>query len=113
MKGDAVAIECLATLGRAITARRLGTTSVTLRVRGFDPVTWVVEVIPGGIAIDHNLGFQTAVLLISVDIFQLVKLPQLCKHLWSPLIQVIEAFGLQRVLILRVARAATDLQILR
>ena len=37
-----------------ITARRLGTTSVTLRARGFDPVTWVVEVIPGGIAIDQQ-----------------------------------------------------------
>jgi uncharacterized protein YjdB len=37
-----------------ITARRLGTTSVTLRARGFDPVTWVVEVIPGGIALDHQ-----------------------------------------------------------
>ena len=37
-----------------ITGRRLGTTSVTLRARGFDPVTWVVEVIPGGIAIDHQ-----------------------------------------------------------
>ncbi|MEP7325752.1 MAG: LpqB family beta-propeller domain-containing protein, partial [Gemmatimonadota bacterium] len=37
-----------------ITAHRLGTTSVTLRARGFDPVTWVVEVIPGGIAIDHQ-----------------------------------------------------------
>ena len=37
-----------------ITARRLGTTSVTLRARGFDPITWVVEVIPGGIALDHQ-----------------------------------------------------------
>lgn len=37
-----------------ITARRRGTTSVTLRARGFDPVTWVVEVVPGGIALDHQ-----------------------------------------------------------
>lgn len=37
-----------------ITARALGTTSVTLRVRGFDPITWVVEVIPGGVALDRT-----------------------------------------------------------
>lgn len=37
-----------------ISARALGTTSITLRARGFDPITWVVEVIPGGIAIDHQ-----------------------------------------------------------
>lgn len=38
-----------------ITARALGTTSVTLRARGFDPITWVIEVIPGGIALERNV----------------------------------------------------------
>ena len=37
-----------------ISARRTGTTTITLRARGFDPVSWVVEVVPGGIAIDRN-----------------------------------------------------------
>ena len=37
-----------------ITARGLGTTTVTLRARGFDPISWVVEVIPGGIALDRT-----------------------------------------------------------
>lgn len=37
-----------------ITARGLGTTTVTLRARGFDPISWVIEVIPGGIALDQN-----------------------------------------------------------
>jgi uncharacterized protein YjdB len=35
-----------------LTARKVGTTSVTLRAHGFDPITWVIEVVPGGIAID-------------------------------------------------------------
>lgn len=38
-----------------ITGVGAGTTSVTLRARGFDPISWVVEVVPGGIAIDHDL----------------------------------------------------------
>lgn len=55
-----------------ITARALGTTSVTLRARGFDPITWVIEVIPGGIAIDrHQLtvtpGSRTALKANLVD----------------------------------------------
>jgi uncharacterized protein YjdB len=37
-----------------ITARGLGTTTITLRARGFDPVSWVIEVIPGGIALDRT-----------------------------------------------------------
>jgi hypothetical protein len=36
-----------------ITARGVGTTTITLRARGFDPVSWVVEVVPGGIAFDR------------------------------------------------------------
>jgi uncharacterized protein YjdB len=36
-----------------ITGRGVGTTTVTLRARGFDPVSWVIEVVPGGIAIDR------------------------------------------------------------
>jgi uncharacterized protein YjdB len=36
-----------------ITARGLGTTSITLRARGFDPISWVIEVIPGGIALER------------------------------------------------------------
>ena len=36
-----------------ITARGVGTTTITLRARGFDPVSWVVEVVPGGIALDR------------------------------------------------------------
>lgn len=37
-----------------ISARSVGTTSVTLRARGFDPVSWVIEVVPGGIALDRT-----------------------------------------------------------
>lgn len=36
-----------------ISARGVGTTTITLRARGFDPVAWVVEVVPGGIALDR------------------------------------------------------------
>jgi hypothetical protein len=39
-----------------IVARSTGTTTITLRARGFDPVSWVVEVVPGGIAIDPARG---------------------------------------------------------
>ena len=47
-----------------ISARGVGTTTVTLRARGFDPVVWVVEVVPGGIAPDRariplTLGART------------------------------------------------------
>ncbi|MEO8294821.1 MAG: LpqB family beta-propeller domain-containing protein [Gemmatimonadota bacterium] len=37
-----------------IAAKALGTTTITLRARGFDPITWVIEVIPGGIALDRT-----------------------------------------------------------
>lgn len=55
-----------------ITARGVGTTSVTLRARGFDPVTWVVEVVPGGIALDPSrlplaLGSRTLIKANLVD----------------------------------------------
>ena len=36
-----------------LSARGVGTTTITLRARGFDPVSWVVEVVPGGIALDR------------------------------------------------------------
>ncbi len=55
-----------------ITALGLGTTTVTLRARGFDPVSWVVEVVPGGIALDQTrfsmeLGARTQVKANLVD----------------------------------------------
>jgi dipeptidyl aminopeptidase/acylaminoacyl peptidase len=37
-----------------ITGRGVGTTTITLRARGFDPVSWVIEVVPGGIALDRS-----------------------------------------------------------
>lgn len=36
-----------------LTARRLGTTSLTVRLAGFDPVVWVVNVVEGEIALDR------------------------------------------------------------
>jgi uncharacterized protein YjdB len=55
-----------------ISARGLGTTSVTLRARGFDPISWVIEVVPGGIALDRPrlpmaLGARTGLKASLVD----------------------------------------------
>ena len=55
-----------------ISARGVGTTTVTLRARGFDPVAWVVEVVPGGIALDRariplTLGARTRLMANLVD----------------------------------------------
>lgn len=36
-----------------VSALGVGTTTITLRARGFAPVSWVVEVVPGGIALDR------------------------------------------------------------
>lgn len=53
----------IATLDRAtgrVTARAIGTTSVTARVEGFDPALWVVTVMSGDIALDHpRLGLAS------------------------------------------------------
>lgn len=46
----------IATLDRAsgrLTARALGTTSITARLEGFEPALWVVTVFPGDLVLDH------------------------------------------------------------
>jgi uncharacterized protein YjdB len=58
--GDTTIVALDRVTGR-VTARALGTTSVTARVEGFDPALWVVTVISGDIALDHpRLGLAAA-----------------------------------------------------
>ena len=47
----------IATFDRAsseLTAKTLGTTSLTARVAGFPPATWAVQVVPGALRMDRN-----------------------------------------------------------
>lgn len=51
---DDTTVAAFDTARSELVARRAGTTTLTLRVRDVAPVTWAIEVIPGGIAIDRR-----------------------------------------------------------
>ena len=67
----------------------------------------------GRIAVDYDAGIQAFVLLISVDVAELRHRTQLLKKPGRPGIQFVQIFALQGVLVLRLALAAADCEILR
>ena len=66
----------------------------------------------GGIAVDDQTGLQPAILQVAIHIAQLRKGAQLLQNDGRPGVEVLEVVSLQRILELRVAGAAADLQIL-
>ena len=66
----------------------------------------------GGIAVDHELRFETLDLLIAVNVAQLGKRFQLIQHPRRPGIQIGQIFAFQCVLILRIREAAADADVL-
>ena len=66
-----------------------------------------------GVAIDDELDLQPVLLLVGVDVGQRRLVLQRLGELRRPLVDVGEAVGLQRVLVLRVALPAADADVLR
>ena len=66
----------------------------------------------GRIAVDVKKGFQPALLLVRTDVGQDRIALQRVDELWRPGVQQVHVFGLQRVLILRVALPASCAKIL-
>src|SRR5271154_7020039 len=65
-----------------------------------------------GITIDDYVGFQAFVLLVRVHLLELRKCAHFLQQLGCPGVQLIQILTLKRVLILRLAQTATDLQVL-
>ena len=66
-----------------------------------------------GVAIDDHGGLQALVLLVGVDVAQFGQRAQLLQQKRGPVVQVAQVLALQRVLILRLALAAADAEVLR
>ena len=67
----------------------------------------------GGVAIDHQIGFQPLVLLVAVDVGEHGGLLlQRGRDLRRPFVELLQRGSLQGVLILRVAGAAADADVL-
>ncbi len=67
----------------------------------------------GGVAVDHQIGFQPLVLLVGIDVGQIGRREQRRQQLGRPGAQFGKIVRLQRVLILRVRLASADPDILR
>ena len=65
------------------------------------------------IAVDHQFGLQSFVLLIRVLVAQFGQRPHLREQSRGPCIKVVEVCALQSVLILRIAESSADGQVLR
>ena len=66
----------------------------------------------GGVAIDHQIGFEPLVLLVAVDVGEGVFALQRRRDLRRPFVELLQGGSLQGVLVLRVARAAADADVL-
>src|SRR5713226_1519364 len=66
----------------------------------------------GGVAIDHDGAFEPVHLLVGIDVAQIGNFSQALLKNGSPMSEIIEIVGLQRVLILRGAAAAADAEVL-
>ena len=66
----------------------------------------------GGIAIDDQLGLQSFILLVRVLVAQFRQASQFVQQTWRPVIQVVEICTLQSVLVLRIAEAPANGEIL-
>ncbi len=65
-----------------------------------------------GITVDHEVGFQPLVLLVAVDVGEQGLVLQRGRDLRRPFVELLQRGALQRVLILRVAGAAADANVL-
>ena len=65
-----------------------------------------------GVAVDHERGHQPAVLLVGGHVAQRAQLPQLGEHARREAIEVGQVIALERVLVLGIAHAAADAQVL-
>ena len=66
-----------------------------------------------GPAIDSQRSVQAVVLLIAADVGQVMHPAHPRQHPGSPLVEQVKVIALQRVLILRIGKAAADAQVLR
>src|ERR1700734_2684604 len=66
----------------------------------------------GGVAVDHQLGLQSAILLVGIHVAQFLQHAHFRQQSRRPAVELVQIFALQRVLILRIALATTDGQIL-
>ncbi len=66
----------------------------------------------GGIAVDHDIGLEALLLLVGVQIGEGLVLLQGGQQLWCPFINLRRVVAENRILILRVAGAAADADIL-
>ena len=66
----------------------------------------------GGIAVDDEVRFQAMVLLVGGSIAQLGHRLHLVEQLRRPFVQIVQVVILQRVLVLRVAGASADVDVL-
>ena len=68
----------------------------------------------GGVAVDHELGLQTVILLVSVHVGEHAgEAFELLQQQRRPLVEVFKILALDRVLILSGAKAAADGEVLR
>ena len=66
----------------------------------------------GGVAVDDKIGFEPLVLLVAVDVREVRIALQGRRDLRRPFIEILEGGALQGELILRIAGAAADADIL-
>ena len=66
----------------------------------------------GGLPIDHHVGGEAMVLLVTGDVAKFRHSPHLCIELRCPFQQVLQVVTLEGVLELRVALASTDVHVL-